>query len=426
MQVLIILSIMAVSFIVALFFIKLSPELSIIIVALAGLFSSAIIFSEWGDVIRHFVEGSTTFLDIMLTVIAATLFMNICKELGILSAIMRSIVLLFSRSRTIIIIVVMLFLLLPGALTGAGSVSVLISGDIAAIILGCLGVPILNIAGIIFIGSVLSVAAPPVNIYAMIMSAGVNMPYTGFFVPLIIPTVSIAIFSGLFLARKGTPLNVEEAMIKLPKPPDKLTGFMIYLPFIVLIGLMVSVRIIPHLMPVLGVPLQFIISTIVAVIVGFLSGIKINIWKISLDTISQLFSLLAVLVAIGILIQVMSLTGVRGLFVITILTMPVFFVYLAIIIGLPIGEAILLFGVSSVLGVPLVLYFSSMAKDAILVTAAISLIAPLGDALPPTALIGRLITSKLNLTDSYGSFLKKTMVPWVVITITALAMIFFA
>jgi CitMHS family citrate-Mg2+:H+ or citrate-Ca2+:H+ symporter len=61
-----------------------------------------------------------------------------------------------------------------------------------------------------------------------------------------------------------------------------------------------------------------------------------------------------------------------------------------------------------------------------LVTAAISLIAPLGDALPPTALIGRLITSKLNLTDSYGSFLKKTMVPWVVITITALAMIFFA
>lgn len=422
----IILGVMVVIFIVALKFFKLTPELSMVIMALGGMAAGAVINGGIDEPVRHFVEGSTTFLDIMLTVIAATLFMNVFKEIGALNAIVRSIVFRFARFRSLLIMLVMVLILIPGALTGAGTASVLISGELAAIILGCLGIPMVNIAAIVFIGSVLSVAAPPVNIYAMIISAGVNMPYVGFFLPLLIPTLSIAMVSGLFLGWKGTPLNLEEAEKRLPLPPEGMKGIRVYFPIFSLIILMVAVRVVPHLVPVMGVPLPFLISTLVAVLVAKASGVKINIWRVSEKTMKQLFSLLAILVAIGILIQVMSLTGVRGLFVITIVSMPMILVYMAIAIGLPLGEAVLLFGVAAVLGVPLVLLFNSMAKGAILVTAAISLVCPLGDALPPTALMGRLITSELKYEGSYGAFLKKSIIPWIMITATAILMIFFA
>jgi CitMHS family citrate-Mg2+:H+ or citrate-Ca2+:H+ symporter len=332
----------------------------------------------------------------------------------------------FARSRILLLIFVMLLILIPGALTGAGSTSILISGQVAAIVLGCMGIAPVNIAAIVFIGAVLSVAAPPINIYAMIICGGVNMPYVGFFAPLAIPVLGLAVFSVLLLGWKGTSLDVEKVFAELPSPPENMKGFKVYLPLLVLLTLMVAVRVFPHVLPVIGIPLEFIISGVVALIVVRSSGIKLNVLQISKKTVGQLFPLIATLVAIGILVQVMSLTGVRGLFVITILSLPLVIVYLGLVVGLPLGEAVLLYGVAAVLGVPLVLLFSSVAKGAILVAAGISLICPLGDALPPTAILGRLTVKELGYAGSYGGFLKKTVIPWVAVTAAGLLMVVIA
>lgn len=422
----IILAVMVAAFGLSLKLFKMPPELAMIASAVAGLLASWPVYGELDEPVRHLVEGSTTYLDIILVVVAATIFMNILKESGALYAMIRSVVRAFARRRILLLVFVMLLVLIPGALTGAGSTSILISGQIAAIVLGCMGVPLVNVAAIVFIGAVLSVAAPPVNIYAMIICGGVNMPYVGFFVPLGLSVLALAVFSVLFLGWKGTPLDVGKVMEELPPAPPRMRGFRVYVPLLVLLALMTAVRAFPHAMPVLGIPLQFLISTVAALVVAWASATRINVLAVSRQTLAQLFPLIATLVAIGMLVQVMSLTGVRGLFVITILTLPLLIVYAGLMVGLPLGEAVLLYGVAAVLGVPLVLLFNSLAKGAILVTAGISLICPLGDALPPTAILGRLTVRELGYTGSYGSFLKKTVVPWVAVTAVGLLMVVLA
>jgi len=289
-----------------------------------------------------------------------------------------------------------------------------------------MGISLINVTAIVFIGAALSVVAPPVNIYAMIISGGVNMPYIGFFIPLAIPILILAIFSVLFLGWQGKPLELNEIINKLPQAPSKMTGLRVYLPLIVLACLMLSTRLFPHILPILGLPLVFLISAVVALLVIWISGGKVNIFLISKRTIKQLFPLISTLIAVGIFVQILTLTGVRGLFVITIISLPLWLVYIALAIGLPLGEAILLFGVAAVLGVPLILLFNSLGLDPILATVGISLICPLGDALPPTRIIGRLTMEIVDYKGPYVNLLKKIIVPWIVITVVGIILVVFS
>ncbi len=83
----------------------------------------------------------------------------------------------------------MIIVLVPGALTGAGSVSLLVVGAPVAMALGRLGIPKKRVAAILFIVAGLSAAAPPVNIWAMILCAGTAIPYVGFEFTLGIPVL---------------------------------------------------------------------------------------------------------------------------------------------------------------------------------------------------------------------------------------------
>ena len=98
----------------------MSPELSMIISAFAGA-----LVAGFGIPIRHIVEGSFAYLDIILTIVTATIFMNILEESKAISFIVKTVVTKFYKQRLVLLILLMLVLLLPGALTGAGSASVL-------------------------------------------------------------------------------------------------------------------------------------------------------------------------------------------------------------------------------------------------------------------------------------------------------------
>src|SRR5690606_5333556 len=122
----------------------------------------------------------------------------------------------FHRNRLLLLVLLPMVLLIPGALTGAGSVTVLIAGGMVAIVLGYMGISKVKVAVIVFTVAGLSAAAPPVNLWAMMTAAGVNMPYVGFFVPLLIPCVLLSIATSLILGWKGTAANVEQALAELP------------------------------------------------------------------------------------------------------------------------------------------------------------------------------------------------------------------
>ena len=55
-----------------------------------------------------------------------------------------------------------------------------------------------------------------------------------------------------------------------------------------------------------------------------------------------------------------------------------------------------------------------------------SLIWPLGDALPPTAIIGRLTVDVVGYHGSYGAFLKACAVPAIVIAVMGTLMVVFS
>ena len=398
--------------------IKLSTELAMFAAALGGALAGG-----FGLPSRHIAEGAMTYLDINLIFITATLFMNILKESGGVAYTVRGILVRFHRSRALLVILLTVLLLLPGALTGAGSVTVLITGGMVAIVLGTMGVSVVRTVAIIFIIAGLSAAAPPVSLWAMMTAAGVNMPYVGFFWPLLVPCVLLSLITIFLLGWRGEKIDLQRALEELPKPPEGMNWLRVILPFVVFVLLIWIGRQWPHSTPIIGLPLMFVFAAATSYL---LSPIKLDFLKISRETVHQLLPLVGTLTCVGILVQIMTLTGVRGLLAVTAVTLPVVVVFATLFIVLPVSEAVLMWGAAPVLGVPLVLLFNTMGLNPIIALAGMSMIWPLGDALPPTAIIGRLTVDVVGYKEAYTKFLKACVVPAVIIMIVGTLMVVFS
>ncbi len=412
-----ILGVMVAVYVAAKFF-KLSTELSMFAAALGGALAGG-----FGLPSRHIAEGAMTYLDINLIFITATLFMNILKESGGVAFSVRGILIRFHKSRTLLVILLTVLLLLPGALTGAGSVTVLITGGMVAVVLETMGVSRVRTAAIVFIIAGLSAAAPPVSLWAMMTAAGVNMPYVGFFWPLLIPCVLLSLITIFLLAWKGEDIDLEKALAELPEPPERMGWGKVFLPLLVFGALVFIGRKWPHDTPILGLPLMFAAAAGTSF---FLSPVRLDFLKISRETLKQLLPLIATLTCVGVLVQIMTLTGVRGLLAVTAVTLPVAVVFATLFLVLPVSEAVLMWGSAPVLGVPLVLLFNNIGLDPIIALAGMSVIWPLGDALPPTAIIGRLTVDVVGYKDKYTDFLKACLVPGIIIMVVGTLMVIYS
>lgn len=414
---LLILSVMVAAYAVAKI-LKVSTELSLFLAAVVGALAGG-----YGIPVRHLAEGAITYLDICLIFLTATLFMNLLKEAGGVAFAVRAILKKFHRRRSILFLLLVFLLLIPGALTGAGSVTVLITGSLVAVVLKYTGLSEVRVAAIIFLIAGLSAAAPPVSLWAMLTAAGINMPYVGFFLPLLVPCVLGALLTIFILGRKARPVDIEKALAELPVPPDRMNWWRLGLPFAAFLVLVLAGRIFPFSFPILGLPLIFALTAAVAVLV---SPVRLNLWKTSLATAEQLLPLVGTLTCVGVLVQVMTLTGVRGLISVSVVTLPAAVVIASLFLTLPLSEAVLMWGAAPVLGVPLVLLFNTRGLDPVVALAGMSIIWPLGDALPPTAIIGRLTMDTVGVKERYSSFLKMCLVPAVIIALLGTLMVIFS
>lgn len=405
--------------------IKYPVEWSILAAALAGgivgtFFSTPPI----SELFRHLIEGTFTYMDIVLVFSTATIFMAIVKESGGVDYVIRATIKYFYNRRIIALLILMIIILIPGALTGAGSVSCLVVGAPVALALIYLGIPRVKVTAIIFILAGLSAAAPPVNIWAMITCAGTAIPYVGFELPLAIPILLLGTFTILFLGyKKEGEMTLEQALEEMPKTVEGMNIWKVSIPFIVFFGLIVAQRIWPFSLPIMGLPLEFTIAAIVALI---LSPKKINILQLSSDTIKRLLPLLATVIIVGVLQQVMTVSGVRGMLSYTVITIPLTLLFISLAFVIPISEGVLTYGGAALLGIPLTWYFDSIGLHATVVIAGLSLLYPLGDGLPPTALIGRLSVIVSEYKGKYWTFLKQTWVPWLVITVVGILMVVYS
>jgi CitMHS family citrate-Mg2+:H+ or citrate-Ca2+:H+ symporter len=292
-----------------------------------------------------------------------------------------------------------------------------------AVVLGYMGISKPKTAAIIFILAGLSAAAPPVSLWAMLTAAGVNMPYVGFFLPLLIPCLLLSLITIFILGWRGKPVDLEKALKELPEAHKKMNWIRVSLPFLAFLFLVLAGRICPHSLPVVGLPMMFMAAAFISLL---LSPVKINFLKISRDTVHQLLPLIGTLTCVGILVQIMTLTGVRGLIAITIVTLPLVAVFITLCLVLPASEAVLMWGAAPVLGVPLVLFFNTIGLNPIIALAGMSIIWPLGDALPPTAIIGRLTADTVGMKEPYSQLLKYCIIPAAIIMAVGTLMVKFS
>ena len=404
---------------------KLSVELSMLSAAvgggIVGAFKSTPPISQLA---RHLIEGTFTYLDVILVFSTATIFMAIVSESGGVNYVVRGTIKYFYNRRIIALIILMIIVLIPGALTGAGSVSLLVVGAPVALALGYLGIAKRRVAAILFIVAGLSAAAPPVNIWAMILSAGTAIPYVGFELPLGIPVLLLGTFTMLFLGwRREGKMDLEAVLKYMPEVPARMSWWRVLLPFLVFFGLIVASRVWPFFTPILGLPLEFVIAALVAFLV---SPKRIKILSLSRDTMKRLLPLLATMVVVGMLQQIMTATGVRGLLSFAVISTPLILLFILLAIIIPVSEGVLTYGGAAIIGIPLIWFLDSIGLHATVAIAGLSLLWPLGDGLPPTALIGRLSVMVSDYKESYWTFLKSTWVPWVVITIVGILMVIYS
>jgi TRAP-type C4-dicarboxylate transport system permease large subunit len=401
-------------FIVCAFAVKLPVSLSMLAAAVSGL-----LVSGNGLGIRHLVEGTFGYVDTILVIATAMAFMRAVQESGALDALNIVIIKRFSSVPVLLLPLLMLVAMFPGMITGSSSASVLTAGAVVGPVLILLGLPAASAGAFIAMAGILGMIAPPVNIPAMIIGGGIDMPFVGFEIPLLLLTMPLAVvFSLAFGLKHIQKLPWEEIAPKLDTETYKRFGPRLFAPIVVVVVLMVLGKVVPKYFG-WGLPLVFIIGTALASFVGK----RFNVVLAAKAAVADAIPVLGILAGVGMFIQVMTLTGVRGFVVVNALSVPPLMLYAAIAITIPLFGAVSSFGASSVLGVPFLL--ALLGKNQIITAAALSLIASLGDFMPPTAL-SAIFAAQVVGIDKYSRVLKKLIVPSFIIIAWALVFIVFS
>lgn len=379
---------------------KLPIGVSLAFSALAG----SLLGGE-GIGLRHLVEGSFGYFDTILIIVTAMIFMKVLQASGILDTITSLLLRTFYKKKSALLLTAMFLVMFPGMITGSSTTAVLSTGALVAPVLMKMGLSKGKTAALIAMGGILGMIAPPVNILVMIMGAGVDMPYVGLTIPLLIIVIPLAIAISLWLGYKDIKI-IEYEKMKAVLPPSyhKQYGFRLYLPLIVVLVLMLGQSVLPKIMPDIGIPAIFLVGSLI----GLGCGRPFNFFKATQKAIKESTPILCILVGVGMFIQIMTLTGARGWIVISFLSLPSIFLYLGIATSMPLFGAVSAFGSASILGVPFIL--ALVEKNAILTSSALSAVAGLGDLMPPTALAG-IFAAQVVGEANYFKVIRHCLIP---------------
>lgn len=418
---LILLIIMLVAFILSSIKLK-SPDISMVVAAVVIAIVGMFMFPDLGSPIRYLVEGLFVNLDLAMLFIAASVFVNIYSYSGAITTITRGIVQKVNN-KWLLMSIMGVLMLIPGALTGAGSVAIFVLGGLVNTVLESLGVSKKKRTVFVFFFAILSAAAPPINLWTMLMTAQANMPYVGFTWLLLIPICIAGAVCIVYVGWGAVPEAKEETLKKLPEKTEGMTWWRILLPVLTIVALFLLALLAPWDLPVLGLPLMFVIAAVVALLCNpKKTGAKEYLGILD-STMEQVFPLVANVLSIGVLQSAMAATGVRGLIGSTFVGLPLVLIYCLILIIGPICQGCFNYGCSVVLGGPLIFMFNTMGMDVTVICAALSLIFPIGDCLPPSRIVGRLACEETGYTESYMGFLKSALVPILTIGLIAVIMI---
>lgn len=440
--------IMIVVFIALLLFAKAPSGIAMMVSALVGGALYCIISKESFS-IRYYVDGAFGYFDTILIIVAAMIFMGGLQTCGALDYISAFLVKKLYKYPTILLLCFMLILMFPGMVTGSSLASIVSAGALLAPIMIKMGIPKEKAAAIVAFGAVLGMIAPPINVPVMVICDVVDIPFQGFTLPLLVLTIPLAIFVVLFLGRKYVKeidldemsevidfsildkkqakkteevqldeFTEETILVEVEKEEDGKKGlnWTCLIGLFVLIILIICESVFPRIFGSLGMTLMFIIATIPT----FFTGRKGNPIMVVKEGVYKSFSAMSLLAGVGMFVEVLTWIGARGWFVANAVSLPDLWQYVAMAVTLPVFGGISAFGSASMLGGPFVM--ALLASDNIIVASSLSLLAALGEFLPPTAMSAT-FAGQVSGEEKYINVTKAAIVPLVVCLVYAMLFI---
>ena len=254
---------------------------------------------------REIVEGPFGFLDALLPCVVGMIFLRVLKDNGAWDALFSRLV---GKSTILSSFGALLFLALPGMLTGFAAASVLMSARPVYEHLLKRGAPKAKAVGFVAVGTFLGMMLPPNCIPAIVAANGAGSvlptPYVGFFLPLLVLTLPAFLLFGIMSA----------PLFKGPAPDLPKGKLLPLLPLAVVLALVLVEGLLGSYVYVGGQVIIFLVGLVLA----FLLPAERRGLKAALDTVLQGTADLAIpaaaVLALGSFIEVSSMNGIRGIF----------------------------------------------------------------------------------------------------------------
>jgi GntP family gluconate:H+ symporter len=306
---------------------------------------------------------------------------------------------------------------------GIAGVAVLSAGVFAVPALRRIGYDDATIAAFVAVMATAGMIAPPMNVPALLIADGVNMPWTNVARPLLalaLPLAAVALAWFWWCGpRKG-------AIATAPVGDDAERGGLAaclrgFAPLALIVAIWVTVRVSDTVVVDPASPLILVVGALAALPLLPRKELRAVVMDAFTGTPLQLA---AVLVSVGVLVQIMTLTGVRGWLVISAMSLEAPWNYPSLLVGLPLlGGALTAMAASDVLGVPAA--FSFIGQDMILNVAALSALASLAEFVPPTSISAALSCYVVG-GGTVGEVARRAWPPMAVLAALALMMLVFA
>jgi len=375
----------------------------------------AALLSGFGIPFRHLVEGGFGYINLVLALFAGAFFGQVMQHSGIADAFAGKVHSLFRGNVWVILLFAAALLFSVGMFVGIAGVAVLATGVLVVPLLRGIGLESGKIGAFIAVIATCGMIAPPVNVTAMTIADGVNMPYLSFALPLLVLSVPPALLMIVLCALRTTKVGSSEGNTS----DGRLATLGLFCLALVL-GFWTLLRLFPTVVPDPAAPIVLVLGALVAL--PALGRERIQ------PVLSATFSgtplvLAAVLVTVGVAVQIMTLTGIRGWLVINSMAFPPPWTFVEMAVIPIFGGVLTSIGAANILGVPFA--FALIHQDMILNVSGLSAIAALSEFMPPTAIAAALATYIVGDT-SLWAVLRNSLIAVISIAVIAILMLVFA
>lgn len=267
-----------------------------------------------GLTIREVVEGPMAYVDSIMTVMTAGIFMMLLADNGTFDFLLSK-VCGKKRSAMMNTILLILFIAIPGIFTGTMTASLVTTGLIAGKFMLKNGIDKTKTIEFVVISAFIGMLLPPVNLPVMISMVSRIGSYPASYFGVALPLLILGGVALVLYTLTSSNRIIGTTEFKAETAVGSMTCV---IPIAVAVLLVFANDFLAGIVPFIGYPLIFTIAAILAVI---LPARKANPLESCVKGVGSVAGVLAVFVGMGSILEIFTLTGVGGYISTTLMPM---------------------------------------------------------------------------------------------------------